>query len=205
MQIGVIHQGAGNIHSVCRGLKAVGCEPVILTNGADLPRFDRLVLPGVGSFATGMRVLEDQGMIEPIHTHVEAGRPFLGICLGAQLIMETSNEFGSHDGLGLIPGGVEYIPKGPGVRVPHVGWAPVLADRDWSNTWLKDQEPASHFYFTHSLVCAPADEAHVLASVEYGGNRLVAAVHKDNILGIQFHPEVSTRRGLSILKNFVDA
>ena len=205
MQIGVIHQGAGNIHSVCRGLKAVGCEPVILTNGADLLRFDRLVLPGVGSFATGMRVLENQGMIEPIHTHVEAGRPFLGICLGAQLIMENSNEFGSHDGLGLIPGGVEYIPKAPGVRVPHVGWAPVLADRDWGCTWLKDQNPGSHFYFTHSLVCAPADETHVLASVEYGGNRLVAAVHKDNILGIQFHPEVSTRRGLSILKNFVDA
>lgn len=87
MQIGVIHQGAGNIHSVCRGLKAVGCEPVILTDGTDLSRFDRLVLPGVGSFATGMRVLENQGMIEPIHTHVEAGRPFLGICLGAQLIM----------------------------------------------------------------------------------------------------------------------
>lgn len=100
---------------------------------------------------------------------------------------------------------MDYIPKDPGIRVPHVGWAPVRANRDWGSTWLKDQKPGSHFYFTHSLVCVPDDEAHVLASVEYGGNQLVAAVHKDNILGIQFHPEVSTRRGLSILKNFVDA
>lgn len=205
VRIGVIHQGAGNIHSVCRGLKAIGCEPVILTDGADLGRFDRLVLPGVGSFGTGMRVLERQGMIDPIMSHVAAGRPFLGICLGAQLIMERSSEFGAHDGLGLIAGGVEFIPKSPGVRVPHVGWASVQESRSWSDTWLKDQAPGANFYFTHSLVCVPDNETDVLAQVDYGGNRLVAAVHRDNVLGVQFHPELSTKRGLSILKNFIDA
>jgi glutamine amidotransferase len=205
LRIGVIHQGAGNIHSVCRGLKAIECEPIILTDGGDLPGFDRLVLPGVGSFGTGMRVLERQGMIDPIRAHVEAELPFLGICLGAQLIMESSNEFGARDGLGLIPGGVDFIPKAPGIRVPHVGWASVQATRPWDDTWLRDQAPGTHFYFTHSLVCAPKDHADILAHVDYGGNRLVASVQRDNILGVQFHPELSTKRGLSILRNFVDA
>lgn len=203
MKIGVLHQGAGNIHSVCRGFRALGHEPVILTSGTDIGNYERIVLPGVGSFATGMRVLRDQQMIPMIREYVTSGRPFLGICLGAQLIMESSREFGDHDGLGFIPGFVDWIPRSPDVRVPHVGWAQLKGVQSWSDTYLSDMSQGDYVYFTHSLVCHPQSQSDVIARVDYKSESLVAAVRKDNVTGVQFHPELSTERGLSILENFV--
>lgn len=203
MEVGVIHHGAGNIRSVCRALDALGHTPIILRDGLAAASCGHLILPGVGAFAPAMANLGRAGLLEPIHRHIEAGRPLLGICLGAQLVMDWSEEFGITKGIGAIPGGTVRIEGTERLKVPHVGWARLNPAQSWTSTWLGDVTPGDYMYFTHSFVCQPASEGDVMATVEFGNRPLVAAVCRGNVVGVQFHPELSARAGLSILSRFL--
>jgi len=211
VRIGVVDYGVGNLLSVSRALAAVGAESELIATPEQIVRADRLVLPGVGAFGPAMAALEAQGLVAPIRAHVAAGKPFLGICLGMQLMMQASEEFGEHRGLGLIAGKVRAIPQraldGGPLRIPHVGWAAIrpCGDADWSETGFASVAPGAAVYFVHSFAARPDDESDAVAYCEYGGHRIVAAIARGAASGCQFHPEKSGPVGLSILRDFVAA
>ncbi|WP_394691586.1 imidazole glycerol phosphate synthase subunit HisH [Hoeflea sp.] len=208
----VIDYGIGNVFSVCNALKQVGAEPQLTRDIDTILSADRVVLPGVGAFARAMDALRAYHLDEAVKKYVETGRPFLGICIGMQVLMEGSSEFGAHEGLGLIAGKVDRIPgittAGAPLPVPHISWARVSpaaarTDSEWEATPLMDPAGLLDFYFVHSYHCQPTDEDCLLAQADYGGNAITAAVQRDNILGVQFHPERSGPAGLSVLSRFV--
>jgi glutamine amidotransferase len=201
----IVDYGLGNLHSVIKALGHRGHDVRVTANDADIRDADRLVLPGVAAFADGMRLLGERHLIEPLREYVTRGRPFLGICLGMQLLLSSSEEFGHHDGLGIIEGRVEELKPGPGVKVPHVGWNslhPPSPDR-WATTILSDVPPLSPVYFVHSFTAVPTNECDRLADTYNGACRIAAAIHRDNIVGCQFHPEKSGSVGLSIVNRFL--
>jgi glutamine amidotransferase len=190
----VVDYGAGNLFSISRALEAVGSEVRIVSSAEDWVRAATVVIPGVGAFGEGMRNLKARGLVHPIREHAESGRRVLGICLGAQLLLETSPEFGTHEGLGLIPGSVESLD--PAIaRVPHVGWAHTESSSPAMSGW---------FYFVHSFRLAPR-QAHVaLATARHGEGEFVAAVRVGKVTGVQFHPEKSGPQGLELLGGLVN-
>ena len=201
MTIALIDYGAGNLHSVHNALRAAGAQGVIVTSDAEVVRrADRIVLPGVGAFRACIEPLRAiPGMIEAMHEAVfDVGRPFLGICVGMQLLADAGEEFGRHEGLGWIPGTVRKIERAnPAIKVPHMGWNDVVAAR--AHPLIAPGEA----YFLHSYHFEAADSADVVATSDHGGP-LVAAVGRDNILGVQFHPEKSQAYGLATLTRFLD-
>ncbi len=201
----VIDYGIGNLHSVVKALRHEGGDVTVSSRAADVAGAERLVLPGVGAFADGMAGLRGRDLVEPILELVGRGRPFLGICLGMQLLLGESEEFGRHTGLGIIPGRVVEIARGPGLKVPHVGWNRISPrpEGDWAGTLLDAVPRSSMFYFVHSFTAVPDDEKHRLADAHYGPHRLSAALARDNVVGCQFHPEKSGPLGLSILRSFL--
>lgn len=204
-RVTVIDYGIGNIHSVVKALKHHGADVTLSDKPEAIASAERLVLPGVGAFADGMKGLRDRGLVEPIHAYVKTGRPFIGICLGMQLLLARSEEYGDHEGLGIIPGRVVEIPKTPGIKVPHIGWNRIepRAGGTWLDTALSSTMPGSMVYFVHSFTAQPASETDRLADAWYGGHRISAAVQKDNVAGFQFHPEKSGATGLGILAKFL--
>lgn len=208
----VVDYGIGNVFSVCNALKQVGAEPELTRQFTTIMNADRVVLPGVGAFARAMEALREFGLDEALGRFVQTGRPFLGICIGMQVLMDTSTEFGEHRGLGFIGGRVERIlgtgADGTILRVPHISWAKVrpasaVDPASWASTPLAGDEDDQNFYFVHSYHAKPAVVSHMLAVADYGGNDITAAVRKDNVIGVQFHPERSGRAGLQVLKKFV--
>ncbi|WP_343042287.1 imidazole glycerol phosphate synthase subunit HisH [Pontixanthobacter rizhaonensis] len=203
-KIALIDYGAGNLHSVHNALKAAGAEGVIITSAADVVRgADRIVLPGVGSFkacAEGLRGLDGvvEAMTERVH---EGGIPFLGICVGMQLLAARGLEHGETAGLGWVPGEVRAIKTtDPAIKVPHMGWNDVaLSAAARTDTLIETGEA----YFLHSYHFAADDPQHIAAMTDHGG-RLVAAVAKDTMLGVQFHPEKSQAYGLGLLSRFLE-
>ncbi len=204
MRVHVVDYGTGNLHSVVNALRHVGAEPVIAEDGAALEDADRIVLPGVGAFADGMRGLSQRGHDDLLRRHAGRSRPLLGICLGAQFLMSSSDEFGHHRGLGLIPGRVVRIPA-EGVKVPHVGWNRLEAGETgpWSTTPLCGAEIGSWAYFVHSFHMLPDDPLHVAATCRYGSHRITAAVALGPVCGMQFHPDKSGQAGLAMLASFL--
>lgn len=208
----VVDYGIGNVFSVLHALKNCGVSATLSGDRDAIMAAERVILPGVGAFGRAADRLRDLGLDETIHDFIGTGRPFLGICVGMQLLMETGFEFGEHQGLGLIPGTVEKInsadTQGRPVRVPLIGWYPVgaghLAARAGAAI-LRDPQLAAAYYFIHSFEARPKDEETVLAWVDHGTHRVVAAVRKDNVYGIQFHPERSGQAGLDLLGNFLSA
>ena len=208
MRIIIIDYGLCNLLSVHNALKHVGIEAVVSADPLSLADADGVILPGVGAFEDGMAGLSQRGFIEALKAYVLTGRPLLGICLGMQLLMDQSCEFGVHEGLGLIAGGVQPVDPvgttGTSLKIPHIGWNGVLrAARGWDGTLLSGLSEGVEMYFVHSFRVVPADPAHVLAETEYGGKRFCSVVAKDNIWGCQFHPEKSSLMGLNLLNNFV--
>lgn len=202
--------GVGNLLSAQRAFEAVGARPVLSADPDALRHADRLVLPGVGAFGSGMEELKARGLVEALRDFARSGRPFLGICLGMQLMLETSEEFGSHDGLGLVPGRVVAVPPagadGRPHRIPHIGWNALrpAAGRSWEGSILAGLEPdAASVYFVHSFMAVPDDPAWRLADTDYDGIAVCAAVSRDALHGCQFHPEKSGPAGLRILANFM--
>jgi len=208
-RVTIIDYGLGNIYSVKRALEVSGAMNVtICERGEDLVQSEKIILPGVGAFGDGMNGLRERGLLEPLKKAAREGKPILGICLGMQLLASTGEEFGVHEGLSLIPGSVQAIPKlsvdGRQLKVPYIGW---------SKLTLGQSQPADHnclvearqkaVYLVHSFQFLTSKPEHLLACYEYGGHQITAAVRNDNVFGVQFHPEKSGLVGLNILKNFI--
>lgn len=208
-QIAIVDYGLGNLFSVERALSAAGAEPHITSKAADLQAADGVVIPGVGAFGEGMQNLEQLGLIAEIQGLARAGKPTLGICLGMQLLMDESEEFGRWPGLGLIPGRVVRFEPPPTTRVkiPQIGWNSIEAPNGngsgWDGTLLDGIEPGAFVYFVHSYAVQTAERTHCLAETEYGGTRFASVAVRDNVMGCQFHPEKSADAGLILLQNFL--
>ncbi len=207
----IIDYGLGNVLSVQRGFEYMGAHSV-LTDSPELVRNAKaLVLPGVGAFGDGMEELDRRKLVEPIKGFAASGRPLLGICLGLQMMMDWSEEFGFHKGLGLVAGGVVKISEkdieGKKQRIPHIGWN-AIADGTGRDTFddgiLRGIRQGLKFYFVHSYAPVPENEGDRLADTSYGGIKIAAVIRKGNVYGCQFHPEKSGTCGLRVIKNFLD-
>lgn len=198
--VAIIDYDAGNIKSVEKALLFLGENAVITRDREELLSADRVILPGVGSFGDAMEKLHSYELTEVIHEIVHKGTPFLGICLGLQLLFERSDECDGVQGLGLLPGEILRIPDAPGLKIPHIGWNS-LKFPNKGRLFEGIQEDA-YVYFVHSFYLKAADEGIVTATTEYG-TLIHASVEKDNIFACQFHPEKSSEVGLRILKNFI--
>lgn len=207
----VVDYGVGNLFSVSRALEKVGATVEFSDAPKIIKQADSLLLPGVGSFEHGMHELKRRGLDDAIKEYVLNERPFLGICLGMQMMFDHSDEFGEHDGLGLLPGKVTAIPKlgtdGLSHKIPHIGWSPLLlppAKEDWRESILEYTLPTANAYFVHSFTALPDNSKHRLADCYYDGCLISAAVQSGNKFGCQFHPEKSGKVGLDILKRFIE-
>jgi imidazole glycerol-phosphate synthase subunit HisH len=196
----IIDYGSGNLRSVQKALERVGVEARITADPNVVAESGRLVLPGVGAFGDAMRALRDRGLVEPILAHVRADRPFLGICMGLQLLFETGTEGGRHEGLGILPGEVTRFDLPAGMKIPHMGWNEV----SWRGG--ADVEPCGregdHYYFVHSYVARPRDETVIAATSDYGGP-FCAAVARGRMFATQFHPEKSQAAGMDLLRTLM--
>jgi glutamine amidotransferase len=199
--IAIIDYGMGNLRSVQKGFERVGREAVVTSDAKTILSAGKVVLPGVGAFPDCMRNLEQNGLIDAVHQTVRSGKPFLGICLGLQLLFTESEEFGISKGLDIIKGRVVRF-KGPeftGLKIPHMGWNTISIKR--RAPALQDVPDNSHVYFVHSFHVVPEDK-NVIATTTPYGIEFVSSIWKDNIFAVQFHPEKSQTLGLSILKRF---
>jgi len=202
--IAIIDYGMGNLRSVQKGFEKVGFEAVVTADPGVVLEAERIVLPGVGAFRDCMRNLEQAGFVEPILRVIREGRPFLGICVGMQLLLTDSVEFGLYQGLNVIPGHVLRFPDGmveggEKLKVPHMGWNQLAISRP--APVFNGIEDGTNVYFVHSYYEMPDDESVVAATSSYGV-KFCAALWQDNIVATQFHPEKSQDAGLRILKNF---
>jgi glutamine amidotransferase len=196
-RIAILDYGMGNLRSVEKALEHVGVTAKISNDGDEVRAADGVILPGVGAFPAAMTRIRELGLDELIAERRDAGVPILGICLGLQLLFESSTEFGGATGLGLLEGSVGEL-EAEGLKVPHIGWSPVRWERD---SRLADGIPSeTPFYFVHSFAPRPSGEE-LLGSAEYGV-RFACAAERDNVFGVQFHPEKSSSAGLRLLSNF---
>lgn len=204
----IVDYGMGNLLSVRRGLEYCGATVKLTSDPDFILAGQRVVLPGVGAFGNAMQVLHELKLVPVIREIAFRGIPLLGICLGMQLLLDESEEFGTTAGLGLIPGQVRAIPSqsttGEPLKIPHIGWNGLEPGQSsWDGTLLTDNGPGDAVYFVHSFMASPSDGAHRLADCIYGGHRIPAVIAKNNITGCQFHPEKSGELGLSVLRRFL--
>ena len=199
--IAILDYDAGNIKSVEKAFKILGEETILTRDFSVIERTDRLVLPGVGSFADAMGHLKKYELDKAIRDFVASGKPFIGICLGLQLLFDSSEESPGVEGLHLLDGVVKRIPDGEGIKVPHIGWNSL--DFPNEGRLFKGIDEGSFVYFVHSYNLEATDLSIVKATTEYGCH-IHASVEKDNVFACQFHPEKSSAVGLQILKNFAN-
>ncbi|MDX1680444.1 MAG: imidazole glycerol phosphate synthase subunit HisH [Akkermansiaceae bacterium] len=202
MKVALIDYGAGNLHSVENCLRALEVEPQLVSSPAQLEGCTHLILPGVGSFGDCMEQLGSRGLIGPIREWVAAGKPYFGICLGYQILFDSSEESPGVDGLGLISGKVRRFAKQPGLKIPHMGWNAAKPTRPEEGLWRGLGE-APYFYFVHSYFPQPTEESVVAAQTEYGADRFAAAVEQGPVVACQFHPEKSQAAGVRLISNFL--
>lgn len=193
----IVDYGSGNLRSVQKAFEKLGTPAAITTDPEMVATASRLVLPGVGAFGDAMRELHGRGLVDPILAHIRADRPFLGICMGLQLLFETGFEHGTHAGLGILPGDVVRFDLPADFKVPHMGWNTAR----WEGSW---QPPSAreHFYFVHSYHARPTDPAIVAATSDYGGD-FCSAVRQNRLFATQFHPEKSQTAGLRLLDSWL--
>ena len=198
-KIAVIDYGMGNLRSVQKGFERVGHQATVTSDPDVVASAEKVVLPGVGAFEDAMTELRGRGMIEPVLEAIRADKPFLGICLGLQLLFDVSYENGEHPGLGVIPGEVVRFELPKEYSVPHMGWNQLLIPR--RPPILEGIEEGTYFYFVHSYYVVPKDAEVIAAETEYG-KRFCAMIRRGNLFATQFHPEKSQADGLRILENF---
>ncbi|MDE6124440.1 MAG: imidazole glycerol phosphate synthase subunit HisH [Eubacterium sp.] len=198
--VAIIDYGAGNLMSVKKALDFIGAESEITMDKEKIKSASHVILPGVGSFGDAMKSMEERGLVETVKAAALSGKPFLGICLGLQLLFGSSDESDGIDGLNLLNGKISSIPKNMGLKVPHMGWNSVSVQQNGGI--FKDIPDESYFYFVHSYYLNGADEADVAGTTEYGVN-IQCAVQRGNLCATQFHPEKSGEIGLKLLENFL--
>ena len=209
-EVVVIDYGMGNLLSVQRGLEYCGASVIVSADHKVIAEASKVVLPGVGAFIDGMSELNRQGLTETLKEVANKGVPLLGICLGMQMLLEESEEFGNSKGLGLISGNVIAIPmttiSGEPQKSPHIGWNALVTPEEknsWIGSLLKDIKHGDAGYFDHSYMASPSNLEHQIANCIYGGRAISAVIGNKNIFGCQFHPEKSGEVGLTILRNFL--
>lgn len=197
--IAMIDYKAGNLRSVAKALEAAGGQVLVTENWKDLEKADKIVLPGVGAFGKAVEELKSRGLFEPVREQIASGKPFLGICLGAQLLFESSQENPGVTGLAALKG--KCVRFGEGLKIPHLGWNQVMQTTD-APIW-KNVPDRAFYYFAHSFYFQPEDKKTATGRTEYG-IPYTSAVWKDHLFGVQFHPEKSQKWGLKILENFIN-
>ena len=197
--ISIVDYGMGNLLSVEKALDKEGAQSRLISTAEEVASADRLILPGVGAFGDAMICLHEKGMIGALKDFAQSGRPMFGVCLGMQLLFESSEEDPEVPGLGIFPGMVKRFSKDLGLKIPHMGWNTLKVRED--SRILNDLGKDPYVYFVHSYYVAPARESLAAAHTDYG-REFVSAVEKDNVAGVQFHPEKSQDIGLRILRNF---
>ena len=202
MNVTLIDYGAGNLRSVANALGGLGVQPAIATAPENLADTTHLVLPGVGSFGDCMAQLASRGLVTAIRDWVAAGKPFLGICLGYQILFDTSEETPGVAGLGIIPGTVRRFQQTPGLKIPHIGWNSATLRHPDHPVWAGlGAEP--YFYYVHSYFPVPDAPAIIAAETTYGDDTFAAAIELPNLFACQFHPEKSQDAGLRLIRNFL--
>jgi imidazole glycerol-phosphate synthase subunit HisH len=201
MNLGVLDYGAGNLRSVLNAFSAIGSEARLVTSPEAFGEIDVLVFPGQGAFGDSVRILRENQLWEPLKDWLKAERPYLGICLGYQLLFESSEECPGVEGLGVVPGRVRKFEATSGLKVPHMGWNRVHWEARAAEWWQGLPNPA-HLYFVHSYYPEVADESLALCRTDYGVP-FVAGIASERLMAVQFHPEKSQQTGLALLKNSV--
>ena len=209
-EVTVIDYGVGNLLSVQRGLEHCGAKVILTTDPEKILVAKLVVLPGVGAFANAMQSLDRLGLVAVIRELAQRKTPLLGICLGMQLLLEESEEFGLTTGLGLIPGRVIAMPdhtlSGSTQKIPHIGWSALQPSNEvvgWQHSLLQNNRSRDAAYFVHSFMAVPTDPAHRIADCLYGGHKIAATIGRERITGCQFHPEKSGEVGLKVLRRFI--
>lgn len=209
-KVAIIDYGLGNLFSINQACEYVGLESVITKDKRDIENADALILPGVGAFGDAMESLRRSTLIEPILNFIKSKKPFMGICLGMQLLFTESEEFGNHKGLDLIKGRIRKFPvqgdNGESIRVPQIQWNQISknANELWKESPFLHIEEGTYMQFVHSFYAEPKSDDIVLSFTEYGGIRYASSIIQDNVIGIQFHPEKSGAEGLKIYKSWAN-
>lgn len=202
MKVALVDYGAGNLRSVANALRAIEVEPVIAASPEALDGATHLVLPGVGSFGDCMAQLASRDLLTSIRDWLAAGKPYLGICLGYQILFDSSEESPGVAGLGIVPGKVRRFQQTPGLKIPHMGWNSVVPRNPEAGNWLGlGAEP--YFYYVHSYFPAPENDGVIAADTTYGSDTFAAAIELPNLLACQFHPEKSQDAGIRLIRNFL--
>lgn len=203
MLVSIVDYDMANLRSVQKGFEHVGVPAQIISTPEQIEQADRLVLPGVGAFADAVATLRGRGLVEPILRHIEKGKPFLGICLGLQMLFEVGFEDGEHRGLGILKGKcVRFdVDRTQGLKVPHMGWNQINLRQP--SPLFRGLPEDSNVYFVHGYHAVPEDESIISSTTDYGGE-FVSSIRRDNLMAVQFHPEKSQAVGLHILSNFAE-
>jgi len=199
MKLGVLDYGAGNLRSVLNAFAAIGAQANLVTKTGDFGSIDVLVFPGQGAFGDSVRILKETGLWEPLQVWLQAQRPYLGICLGYQLLFESSEESPGVVGLGVVPGKVRKFDAASGLKIPHMGWNVARWETSQSAMWGGLPNP-THVYFVHSYYPEVQDESLALCRTDYGVS-FISGIAKKNLVAVQFHPEKSQEAGLTLLRN----
>lgn len=201
VNLAVIDYDTGNLHSACKGLEKAGAVPLITNSAEDIFAADGVVLPGVGAFDPAMQNIRERNLEDTIKRAVAMGKPFLGICVGLQLLFEGSEE-GVEPGLGIVPGMVRRFKSEPGITIPQMGWNQLEFNQPSHELW-RDLDLDPYVYFVNSFYADPQESGVSSAMVTHGSQTVTAAIARDNLMAVQFHPEKSSSNGLKILSNFV--
>tara|TARA_A100000164_G_scaffold367262_1_gene389054 strand:- start:55 stop:663 length:609 start_codon:yes stop_codon:yes gene_type:complete len=199
--ISVIDYGRGNLYSIHSALRFLDVEHEMTDEIQKIANSSHIILPGVGAFGAGINALEQTGLIEPLCKAVRRGVPLLGICLGMQFLVDGSEEFGNHKGLGLIRGKVFRLPKNGSDRIPNVGWRKL---EPAPNSFLSNMSPNTMAYFVHSFAPRLSGPQDIAATIPFNGENIPAIIRRENVVGYQFHPEKSGSAGLNLIQNFLE-
>ncbi|MBD2464836.1 imidazole glycerol phosphate synthase subunit HisH [Oscillatoria sp. FACHB-1407] len=200
-RIAVVDYDMGNLHSACKGLENAGAVTHVTDSAKELEQADAIVLPGVGAFDPAIQHLRSRDLIQPLKDIIASGKPFLGICLGLQILFDGSEE-GNEPGLGIVPGVVRHFRPEPGITIPHMGWNQLQFTQPDLPVW-QGLPVDPWVYFVHSYYADPAQPEFTAATITHGTQTITAAIARDNLVAVQFHPEKSSTAGLKILSNFV--
>jgi glutamine amidotransferase len=213
LKVAIIDSDMGNLFSVKQACEYVGLDPIITSDVSEILAADRAILPGVGAFGDVMDILQKRALIKPIKQFINSGKPFMGICLGLQLLMSQSEEFGQHQGLDVIKGSVVKFPErsnnGRVIKIPQIGWNHIIKpefikEETWNESPLKDINNAEFMYFVHSYYAMPVDKEVILSVTQYEDTQYCSSLSWKNIFACQFHPERSGEEGLKIFKNWLN-